>query len=84
MVSDVFERILEMPGLESFLRNSFENTTREDIDAALWGIWAIVSASQMFAQLLSIETEDDSELDVDGWVDSMTKKYDYFFRQKSK
>lgn len=81
LVSDVFERILEMPDLESFLKSSFEGATRDDIDAALWGIWAIVSASQMFAQLLSVETEDDSELDVDGWVDSMTQKYDHFFRR---
>jgi len=80
-LSDFFERMLEMPELQSFMVESYDGFKDSDYEAAVWALWALVSAPQMFSELLDVEAVD-SELELEAWIEKMTQKYETFFGRR--
>jgi hypothetical protein len=76
---DLFERMLKMPGLEGFTRKAYDGLSKEDYDAALWGLWCLLSVSHMYTESLPVQAADDAELELEKWIDNMKEKYKYFF-----
>jgi hypothetical protein len=76
---DLFERMLEMPGLEDFTRNAYDGLSKEDYDAAVWGLWCLLSVSHMYTERLPVQAADDAELELEKWIDNMKGKYKYSF-----
>ena len=81
-VSDVYEDMIEMPGLSQHLVQRHPELTLEDVEACEWFMWLIISGVQMFSQLNVVE--ENGEIDVDTWVESVLKKYDNHFRDRGR
>lgn len=80
-VSDMFESIVDLPGLKNAMLEKHSNLTSEGYDAGVFSIWAVLSSVQMFSSLLEVEKGD---VDVDGRVKSMNRHMeDYLARQSS-
>jgi hypothetical protein len=79
-LSDFFERMLEMPGIEEFMVKSYQGFKGSDYDAAIWALWALVTAPQMYSELQGVEVED-SELELENWLQNYIEKLDYFRRE---
>jgi len=78
-VSDLYETVFSMPGLEEFVVGQHRGLTKEDYAAFEWLLWLVVSSVQMFAELNSVETSGD--IDIDGWVESMTRHFELHFEK---
>ena len=61
------------------MRKSYDGLSKEDYDAALWGLWCLLSATHMYTELLPVEAADDAELEVEEWINNMKEKYKSFF-----
>ncbi len=78
LLSDFLETMFEMPGMQRYMLESFEGLSEEDYEAAKWALWCLVSAPQMFSELLEVEAANDDELQVEKWIEDMREKYDFF------
>jgi hypothetical protein len=80
LIADLYERMLQMPGLENFCREAYPDLTEKDYEAGTWAIWLIISAVQMFAELLSVETNE-KDLDIEPWIEGYSRKFDLFLSE---
>jgi hypothetical protein len=78
LLCDFLETMYEMPGLENFMRSSYKGLSKKDYEAALWGLWCLVSATQMFSYYLNVEAKNDAELELEKWIANMIGKYKLF------
>ena len=77
-LSDMVEHLMEMPGLDEYLRREFPQLTSQSIQASVHALWLVISSVQMFTQLLSVEGELD---DLDKKVLSMNRHLQYYLNK---
>ncbi len=76
-LTDLFESMREMPGLQAFLRARHPGLTAAEYEASEWALWLIVSSVQMYTQLLEVER--DATLDIDGRVEAYARHFRQHF-----
>lgn len=82
-LADIVESLEDVPGLHAHLMALHPGLTPAGLQAALHTLWLIVTATQMFSQLRSVETTTDA-LDIDHARQVMMKHFDaYQARQAS-
>ena len=77
LLSDVFETMIEAPGLKEYVLARHAALTDEDYAALEWAMWLLVSSVQMFPDLLQVET-----VDVDRWIENYAAKFEEHFRDR--
>ncbi|WP_431689193.1 hypothetical protein [Hahella sp. NBU794] len=80
-VADLLDSIWANENIRGMILSEFPHLTQDDYEACLFSIWTIVSSTQMFTQLLSVETDD--QIDVDDWVRVVSRKLSYYDDESS-
>lgn len=73
-ISDIFESILATPDLKKAIMSEYPKLDASDYEAAMWGIYLVLTSVQMFNELLTVEVKNDNELDLDRWIQSCSKR----------
>lgn len=82
LVLDFLEEMLCMPEVKELMRAKF-NLDEIEFDACYIALWSLVSAAQMYEELLLVELPED-EFDANYWLRCMKKKFCYFFPEGMK
>jgi hypothetical protein len=82
LIADLFEKIVEMPGLKEAMLSENPELTGDDYEACIWAIWVVLSACQMYAELRPAETSE--AIDIDAWKVGIMRHYRNHFSQDGK
>ncbi|HEY6530422.1 MAG TPA: hypothetical protein VIZ65_17170 [Cellvibrionaceae bacterium] len=75
-ISDLVESLMDVPNLHDSMLAEHPNLTKEGLEAGLQAVWLIVSAVQMYSQLLEVEIAD-ANIDVEKRVAVMMKHFNH-------
>lgn len=79
-LTQLYDAVFSMNGLKEHVLKQHPKLSPEGFEAFEWLMWLLVSAVQMYPELVSIEGVD--ELDVDEWVKGMSRHYESYFDRK--
>lgn len=79
-LTELYDAVFSMNGLKDHVLKTHPDLGSKGFDAFEWVMWLLVSALQMLPELAAIEAVD--ELDVDKWVEGMSRHYDNYFKAK--
>lgn len=77
-IADIVESLMDVPNLRDSLLAEYPGLTAKGLDASLQAVWLIVSAVQMYSQLLDVEI-DESQIDIEKRVAVMMKHFNHHF-----
>ncbi len=76
-LADIVESLADAPGLKQYVLSEHPHLTETGLEAGLHTLWLIVSAAQMFSQLLELEA---GEIDLDKKIASMSRHFDQYIK----
>ncbi|MES2825652.1 MAG: hypothetical protein V4732_18775 [Pseudomonadota bacterium] len=81
-LADFIETLFEAPDLNKYLLEQYPSLNDQAIEALKFSAWLLVSSAQMFTELLPVEKNIDTDMDMKMKVKNMTEKIRFYMENK--